>query len=93
MRKLKPKEQHERLLANIDKEKIRQYLLDGQDRDVTRTAVTLAQQCHLYVHFVRLWKMRVSDLDAKFSTEQYMKHIYVNRRSLSKELRNPEPPQ
>jgi hypothetical protein len=79
-------EQHERLLANADKEKIMLHLNNGRDQDVTRIAVTLARQCVLFVHFQRLWKMRVSDLDAKLRTERYMQHIYVNRRALHKEL-------
>ena len=86
MRKLKPKEWHERFLANADKEKIVQHLTDNRDQDVTRIAVTLARQCDLFVHFQRLWKMRVAKLDQKLSTEQYMKHIYVNKRALHKEL-------
>lgn len=86
MEKLKPKEWHERLLANADKEKIVQHLNDGQDQDVTRIAVALARQCDLFVHFQRLWKMRVSDLDEMLSTERYMKHIYVNKRTLHKKL-------
>lgn len=86
MNQLKPKAQHERLLADADTEKIVQHLNDGEDQDVTRIAVNLARQCDLFVHFRRLWSMRVMDLDAKFSTEQYMKNIYVNRRSLHKEL-------
>ena len=86
MRALTPKEQHERLLANADREKIEQHLDSGRDQDVTKIAVTLARQCILFVHFQRLWKMRVSDLDAKLSTERYMQHIYANRKSLYKEL-------
>ena len=86
MKTLKPKEQHEQLLADADKERIVQLLNNGRDQDVTKIAVTLARQCVLFVHFQRLWKMRVSDLDAKLSTERYTKHIYVNRRVLYKEL-------
>lgn len=93
MQTLKPKEQHERLLANADKKKIVQSLNDGQDQDVARVAVMLARQCDLFVHFQRLWKMRVSDLDATLSTEQYMKNIYVNKRTLYKELFKPAPRQ
>ena len=86
MNALKPKEQHERLLANADKEKIMLHLNNGREQDVTKIAVTLARQCGLLVHFQRLWKMRVSDLDEKLSTELYTKHIFVNRRALYKEL-------
>ena len=93
MQTLKPKEQHERLLANADKKKIIQSLSDGQEQDIIRIAVVLARQCDLFDHFQRLWKMRVSDLDAQLSTEQYMKNIYVNKRALYKELFKPAPRQ
>ena len=86
MRKLKPKEQHELLLANADRAKIVHHLGEGQDQDVTRIAVALARQCDLLVHFERLWLMRVSDLDEMLSTERYMKNIYMNKRALHKEL-------
>jgi hypothetical protein len=86
MNQLKPKERHERLLANIDKEKIVQHLTSGQDTDVTKISVALARQCDLFVHFERLWKMRVADLDERLNTEEYMKNIYTNRRALYKEL-------
>ena len=86
MRALKPKEQHELLLANADKEKIMQHLINGRDQDITKIAVTLARECVLFVHFQRLWKMRVSDLDAKLNTERYIQHIYVNKRALYKEF-------
>lgn len=86
---LKPKEQHERLLANADKEKIMQHMNNGRDQDVTKIAVTLARQCVLFVHFQRLWKMRVSDLDGELKSERYTKHIYVNKRALYKELLSP----
>ena len=86
MGELKPKEWHERHLANGDKEKIVEHLEVGQDQDVTRIAVALARQCDLFVHFERLWLMRVRDLDERLSTERYMKHIYVNKRTLYKEL-------
>jgi hypothetical protein len=86
LRTLKPKEQHERLLANADKVKIVQYLNNSQDQDVTKIAVILACQCDLFVHFERLWQMRVADLDEKLGTEQYTKNIYVNKRALYKEL-------
>ena len=86
---LKPKEWHERLLADADKEKIEQHLKDGWDQGVTTIAVTLARQCNLFVHFQRLWKMRVFDLDERLSTERYMKHVYVNKRSLYRELIGP----
>jgi hypothetical protein len=86
MHELKPKAQHELILANADKEKIEQYLSDGQDQDVTRVAVALARQCDLFVHFRRLWTLRVADLDQSLTSEQYMKNIFVNRRALSKQL-------
>jgi hypothetical protein len=86
MNQLKPKEWHERLLANTDKVKIVQHLNSGQDTDVTKISVTLARQCDLFVHFQRLWKMRVSDLDERLNTEEYMKNIYTNKRALYKEL-------
>jgi hypothetical protein len=83
---LKPKAQHELILANADKEKIEQYLSDGQDQDVTRIAVALARQCDLFVHFRRLWTLRVADLDQSLSSEKYMQNIFVNRRALAKQL-------
>jgi hypothetical protein len=92
MSQLKPKERHERLLADADKEKIVQHLQDGQEQDVTKIAVKLARQCNLFVHFQRLWMMRVSDLDAKFSSEQYTRKIYMNKGSLHKELMKPTLP-
>lgn len=82
MKKLKPKEQHERFLAAADKEKIVQHLSTGEYHDVTKIATALARQCNLFVHFQRLWLMRVSDLDEKLGTEHYMQNIYVNRRTL-----------
>jgi hypothetical protein len=84
MKRLKPKEQHERLLAAADKEMIVQHLGTGEHHDITQIAATLARQCNLYVHFQRLWLMRVSDLDEKLRTERYMQNIYVNRRVLNK---------
>jgi hypothetical protein len=92
MRALRPKEQHERLLADADKEKIVQHQANGQDQEITKIAVMLARQCDLFVHFQRLWLMRVSELNARFSTEQYMKSIYVNKRALYKKLTRPVPP-
>jgi hypothetical protein len=92
MKALKPKEQHEQLLAKVDKEKIVQYLNNGQDQEITIIAVTLARQCDLLVHFQRLWKMRVAELDEKLGTEAYIKSIYENKRSLYKELIKPAPP-
>lgn len=86
MYELKPKDQHEQLLASRDREKIVEFLTDGRDQDVTKVAVILARQCDLFVHFQRLWTMRVSGLDEKLNTERYAKHIYVNRRGLYKEL-------
>jgi len=86
MNHLKPKEQHERLLANVDKEKIVQYLNNGQEVDVTKLSVILARQCDLFVHFQRLWKMRVADLDKRLYSEEYMTNIYTNKRALYNEL-------
>ncbi len=83
---LKPKEQHERFLANADKVKIVQHLHDGHDQDVTKIAVILARQCDLFVHFQRLWIMRVVDLDEELSTDRYMKAVYMNKQALYKEL-------
>ncbi len=86
MKTLKPKEQHERFLASADREKIVEFLSQGRDQDVAKIAVMLARQCDLFVHFQRLWLMRVGDLDAKLNSERYAKHIYVNKRPLYKEL-------
>lgn len=86
MHDLKPKEQHEQILADADKEKILLHLNSGQDEEVTRIAATLARQSGLYVHFARLWQLRVSDLDGSLSGEDYMKNIYTNRRLLHKGL-------
>jgi hypothetical protein len=92
MRRLKPKEQHERLLANADREQIVQHLSDGADQEVTRIAVTLARECTLFVHFKRLWALRVEDLDERLYGEQYMKNIFVNRRALYRQLSKPVQP-
>jgi hypothetical protein len=89
MKALKPKEQHELLLANADKAKIVQHLSNGSEQDVTIIAVTLARQCDLFVHFQRLWMMRVAGLDATLGTERYLKNIYENKRALYKELIKP----
>lgn len=86
MKALKPKDQHERLLASVDRKKIVEFLDQGRDQDVTKIAVTLARQCDLFVHFQRLWLMRAGDLDAKLSSERYMKHVYVNKRAVYKGL-------
>jgi hypothetical protein len=86
MNQLKPKEWHEQLLANTDKVKIVQHLNSGQDTDVTKISVTLARQCDLFIHFQRLWKLRVADLDERLNTEEYMRNIYTNKRALYKEL-------
>ena len=91
MNRLKPKEQHELLLANNDKVKIVQHLSSGQEIDVTLISLTLARQCDLFVHFQRLWKMRVSDLDERLNSEEYMKNIYRNKRTLWKELNKATP--
>ena len=89
MQEIKPKDQHEQLLANADKAKIVQYLSDGQDQDITKIAVALARQCNLFVHFLRLWQMRVAELDPQLSSKPYMQHIYVNRNALHKQLSKP----
>lgn len=86
MYEMKPKEQHEQLLADRDREKIVEFLTDGRDQDVTKIAVILARQCDLFVHFQRLWMMRVSGLDEKLNTGRYARYIYVNKRGLYKEL-------
>ncbi|MCB0132876.1 MAG: hypothetical protein KDD78_18570 [Caldilineaceae bacterium] len=89
---MKAQAYHEQLLADRDRVKIVQHLQDEQDQGVTMVAATLARQCHLFVHFKRLWIMRVSDLDETLSTEQYMKHVYVNKRAIYKELSRVLPP-
>jgi hypothetical protein len=86
MSQLKPKEWHEQHIADIDKAKIVQYLSSGQDIAITKISVNLARECDLFVHFQRLWKLRVASLDKGLSTDEYMKNIYVNRRTLYKEL-------
>ena len=86
MKKLTPKEQHEQLLANVDKEKIVQYLTNDEEHGVTKVAVVLARECILFVHFVRLWQLRVYDLEPRLSTEKYMRNVYVNRNALYKKL-------
>ncbi len=85
---LKPKQWHEQHLASADKEKIVLFLDQGDDDEIRRIAVDLARNCDLFVHFERLWRMRVVDLDEKLSAERYMKHIYVNKRALHKEFVN-----
>ena len=72
MPELKPKDRHEQLLANADKEKI-------------------ARQCGLFIHFLRLWQMRVTGLDPQLSSESYMQQIYSNRNALYKKLIRPKP--
>ena len=86
MKKLTPKEQHEQLLANVDREKIIPALANDEDDGVTKVAVVLARECILFVHFLRLWQLRVFDLDPRLSTEQYMRNVYVNRSALYKKL-------
>ncbi len=86
IKSLKPKEQHEQLLAAADREQIVQYMESGAHQDVNKVAVALARQCDLFVHFQRLWMMRVSDLDARLGTQQYMQNVYVNRRTLHKQF-------
>lgn len=83
---LKPKEQHERMLAKVDREAIVQHLKTGGEQDITRIAVALARQCDLLVHFRRLWTMRVADLNPALSSEAYMREIFVNRTALYKQL-------
>lgn len=82
----KPKEQHELLLANADKEKIIQYLSEGQEQAITQVAVVLARQCSLFIHFLRLWQMRVTGLDPQLSSDRYMHNIYSNRNALYRQL-------
>src|SRR5688572_30775413 len=89
MNQLKPKDRHERFLASADKEKIVKYLESGEEIDITKISVTLARQCDLFVHFQRLWKLRVEDLDARLSSEEYMHNIYTNKRALYIELIKP----
>lgn len=86
MVELKPKEQHELLLANVDKAEIAAHLEAGEDQAITKIAVTLARECNLFVHFQRLWEMRVSDLDPKLSDEKFMRNTYVNKNALYKTL-------
>jgi hypothetical protein len=86
MHERKPKEQHEQLLANADKEKIVQYLQEGQQQSITEVAVVLARQCTLFIHFLRLWQMRVAGLDPQLSSERYMHHVYSNRNALYRQL-------
>lgn len=85
--KMKPKARHEMMLAEADTEKIVEHLENGKKKGVTRIAVDLARKCKLFVHFSRLWKMRVKELEPRLSTEQYMKNIYMNKNELYKELR------
>lgn len=87
MKQLKPKDWHEQFLANVDKEKILQYLKDGQDRNITRLAVTLARQCNFFAEFAKLWTLRVSELDARIGSQHYMQRVYVDRRALYKTLK------
>lgn len=81
-----PKEQHERLLANVDREKIVQHLHVGDARNVDKIAVLLARQCDLLVHFQRLWALRVLDLNNELVSDAYTRNIFMNRRTLYKEL-------
>lgn len=86
MKTLTPKAQHEKMLAGADKDKIVQYLTDGQDQDITKIAVILARQCNLFVHFQRLWLLRVAELDPKLNSERYMLYVYGNKNVLYKKL-------
>lgn len=87
---MKPKEQHERMLAKVDNEAIVQHLSVGRQQDITRIAVALARQCDLLVHFRRLWTMRVADLDPALGSESYMRNIFENRTALYKQLVAPK---
>lgn len=86
MKALPPKAQHEQLLANADKEKIVHHLDDGEEQAITQIAVSLARECNLFVHFSRLWQMRVSELEPRLYSERYMQNIYVNKNTLHKKL-------
>lgn len=89
MAHLSPKEQHERFLANADREKIVKFLHVGGEQDIVKIAVALARQCNLLVHFQRLWALRVLDLDQELSSDAYTRNIFMNRQSLYKELFKP----
>lgn len=91
MNEMKPKAWHEQLLAGIDKEKIVAAMVGGREEDVMRIAVILARECDLFVHFQRLWRMRVVDLDEMLGTEPYMQKIFVNKRALYKTLQKTAP--
>ena len=84
MTQLKPKEWHERFLANADKDKIVQALNDGKEQEITKLATALARQSTLFADFVYQWKMRVSELDTRLSKDFYMRQIYVQRRAQPK---------
>jgi hypothetical protein len=86
MDRLKPKDWHEQHLAAADKAKILQHLACGEDVDITKISVMLARQCDLFFHFQRLWLLRVSNLEGKLSTEEYMRNIFTNKRALYKSL-------
>ena len=87
LKKMKPKARHEHMLASADTEKIVEHLENGENDGVTRIAVTLARKCKLFVHFSRLWKMRVKELKPQLSSERWMKNVYMNKNALYKELR------
>lgn len=91
MEGLKPKAQHEQLLAKADREQIILHLKAGGEQDITRIAVTLARHCDLLAHFQRLWTMRVLDLDLTLGSETYMRNIYMNKRDLYKQMRTKAP--
>ena len=84
MNQLKPKAWHEQFLANADKDKIIQALKNGEELEITKLATSLARQSVLFVDFANLWKMRVSELDARLSNDFYMRQIYVKRRAQPK---------
>lgn len=86
MKVLKPKEQHEQMLASADKQKIAQYLTNDQGQDITKLAVLLARQCNLFIHFLRLWELRVAGLDPQLNSKSYMHYIYGNRNVLYRKL-------
>jgi hypothetical protein len=84
MNQLKPKAWHEQFLANADKDRIIQSLKDGREQEITKLATSLARQSALFIDFVNLWQMRVSELDVRLSSDFYMRQIYVKRRAQPK---------
>ena len=90
MEQLKPKAWHEQFLANADREEISKHLKEGRDRDIRKIAVALARECDFLADFMKLWMMRVTELDGSLSSKRYMEHVYVNKRSLYRQLRKEE---